>query len=97
MQHFDIVFHYDRWWNPQLEKQAEDRAYRMGRKGDVRVFSLLTKNSIDEEIMKLHERKQLISDNILSDSIKIGKDESFLKTLISNFEDRFKNSYIPED
>ena len=93
LQHFDIVFHYDRWWNPQLERQAEDRAYRMGRKGDVRVFSLITKNSIDEHILNLHQRKEVISKNILSDIEEDGRNSESIKEMVENFENEFRIKY----
>ena len=93
LQHFDIVFHYDRWWNPQLERQAEDRAYRMGRKGDVRVFSLITKNSIDEHILNLHQRKEIISKNILSDIEEDGRNSESIKEMVENFENEFRIKY----
>ena len=69
LQHFDIVFHYDKWWNPQIEKQAEDRAYRMGRKGDVIVYSLFSSGSIDDHIEIMHNKKKGIVENIIGEKL----------------------------
>jgi hypothetical protein len=45
----DVVIHLDLWWNPQVENQATDRAYRIGQKNNVQVYKLITKNSIEEK------------------------------------------------
>ncbi|MDO4910511.1 MAG: DEAD/DEAH box helicase [Corynebacterium sp.] len=45
-----IVVHMDRWWNPAVENQATDRAYRMGQKEDVTVYKMITRGSIEESI-----------------------------------------------
>src|SRR5690606_39445197 len=44
------VIHYDLWWNPAVEAQATDRAYRIGQKKNVMVHRLITKNTFDESI-----------------------------------------------
>ena len=62
----DIVIHYDPWWNLSAENQATDRTYRIGQKNSVQVYKLITKNSIEEKINKLQERKAEISDKLLS-------------------------------
>ncbi len=65
-----IVIHYDRWWNPAKENQATDRVHRFGQNRGVQVFKLVTKNSVEEHIHNLIEKKKgLIEDTI-------GKDES---------------------
>ena len=59
------VIHFDLWWNPAVEDQAADRAYRMGQKQNVEVIKLIAKNSIEENIILLQEeKKQLISEII---------------------------------
>ena len=42
----DMVIHYDPWWNPAVEDQATDRAYRIGQKNNIQVLKLITKNTI---------------------------------------------------
>jgi SNF2 family DNA or RNA helicase len=54
----DIVIHFDPWWNPSVENQATDRAYRFGQKNKVQVFQFITKNTIEEKIQALKQRKQ---------------------------------------
>ncbi|SDK18849.1 DEAD/DEAH box helicase [Natronincola ferrireducens] len=54
----DTVIHFDPWWNPAIEDQASDRAYRMGQKNKVHVMKLITKGTIEEKIFKLQEKKK---------------------------------------
>lgn len=61
----DTVIHYDPWWNPAVEEQATDRAYRIGQHHSVEVVKLITRNSIEEKILKLQQKKQLISDTVI--------------------------------
>ncbi|MBS0629864.1 MAG: DEAD/DEAH box helicase [Verrucomicrobia bacterium] len=61
-----VVIHYDRWWNPAKENQATDRVHRMGQKRGVQVFKLVTKNSIEEHIDSLIEKKLSLAKGILS-------------------------------
>lgn len=61
----DTVIHYDPWWNPAVEDQATDRAYRIGQKNVVQVMKLVTRNSIEEKILKLQERKKELIDRII--------------------------------
>lgn len=56
----DIVIHYDPWWNPAVEQQATDRAYRIGQDKPVFVYKLITENTIEEKILKLQEKKQAV-------------------------------------
>lgn len=62
----DVVIHYDPWWNLSVENQATDRAYRIGQKNNVQVYKLITKNSIEEKIYELQNRKETLIDNMLS-------------------------------
>ncbi len=61
----DMVIHYDPWWNLSAENQATDRAYRIGQKNNVQVYKLITKNSIEEKIYDLQEKKAKLIDNVL--------------------------------
>ena len=75
----DIVIHYDPWWNMSAENQATDRAYRIGQKNNVQVYKLITKNSIEEKIYELQEKKSKLIDNMLSTQTtfinKLNKDD----------------------
>ena len=62
----DMVIHYDPWWNISTENQATDRAYRIGQKNNVQVYKLITKNSIEEKIYELQQKKSELVDNMLS-------------------------------
>ena len=62
----DMVIHYDPWWNLSAENQATDRTYRIGQKKNVQVYKLITKNSIEEKIYNLQERKAKLAEDMLS-------------------------------
>ncbi len=62
----DMVVHYDPWWNLSTENQATDRAYRIGQKKNVQVYKLITKDSIEEKIYELQQRKDKLVENMLS-------------------------------
>lgn len=61
----DTVIHYDPWWNPAVEEQATDRAYRIGQDKVVQVFRLITRNTIEEKIQLLQERKREMIDMVI--------------------------------
>ncbi|MBM3963542.1 MAG: DEAD/DEAH box helicase [Planctomycetes bacterium] len=54
----DYVIHMDPWWNPAVEDQATDRAHRIGQTKPVMVYRIIAQNTIEEEILKLHETKR---------------------------------------
>ncbi len=62
------VFHVDRWWNPAVENQATDRAYRMGQTRDVQVHKFISLGTLEERIDEMLESKQQLSDNVISNS-----------------------------
>ncbi len=62
----DMVIHYDPWWNLSAENQATDRTYRIGQKKNVQVYKLITKDSIEEKIYELQERKENLAKTMLS-------------------------------
>jgi SNF2 family DNA or RNA helicase len=61
----NYVILMDPWWNPSIEDQATDRAHRLGQERNVTVIRLVSANTIEEKILKLHEQKQDLSDKIL--------------------------------
>ena len=71
----DVVIHYDPWWNESVMNQATDRAYRMGQQKSVQVYKLIVKDSVEEKIMKLQEKKSALS------SLVVGK-ENGIKDII---------------
>ena len=62
----DMVIHYDPWWNISAGNQATDRTYRIGQKKNVQVYKLITKNSIEERIYELQQKKEKLIDSMLS-------------------------------
>jgi hypothetical protein len=60
------VIHFDRWWNPAVENQATDRAFRIGQQKNVVVHKFITKGSIEEKIDRMLEDKQRLSEEIIA-------------------------------
>ena len=69
------VFLYDPWWNPMAEQQAVDRAHRIGQTKKVNIYKFITKNSIEEKILKLQTRKGNLFENL------VVEDSGFVKRL----------------
>jgi superfamily II DNA or RNA helicase len=61
----DTVIHYDPWWNPAVEDQATDRAYRIGQKRTVYSMKLITKGTVEEKVLELQKRKKAVIDATL--------------------------------
>lgn len=61
----DTVIHFDPWWNPAVEEQATDRAYRIGQQSTVQVMKLITKGTIEEKIFALQQKKKELIDSVL--------------------------------
>jgi non-specific serine/threonine protein kinase len=59
------VIHFDRWWNPAIENQATDRAFRIGQKRNVLVHKFVCRGTIEERIDELITRKKSLSDSLL--------------------------------
>jgi len=60
------VIHFDRWWNPAVENQATDRAFRIGQKKNVIVHKFLTKGTVEEKIDKMLEEKSKLSEDVIA-------------------------------
>ena len=69
------VIHYDRWWNPAVENQATDRAFRIGQKHNVEVHKFITAGTLEERIDEMIEKKTAVSGAVL------GKGEQWLTEL----------------
>jgi SNF2 family DNA or RNA helicase len=72
----DYVFIIDPWWNPAAESQAIDRCYRIGQTKSVFAYKLIAKNTVEEKILKLQERKKILAENIISSDANILKELS---------------------
>ena len=81
----DMVINYDPWWNPAVEDQAADRAYRIGQEKNVQVIKLITKDTIEEQIYELQEKKKALIDKMLQPG------ESFLSKLS---EEEIRNLFM---
>jgi len=71
----DYVFLLDPWWNPAIEQQAVDRAYRIGQTQRVFTYKFITKNTVEEKILALQEKKVNLAKDLIS------TEESFIKSL----------------
>jgi superfamily II DNA or RNA helicase len=60
----DVVIHYDPWWNSAAERQASDRAHRIGQDKPVFVYQLITEDSVEERIAELQQRKALLGEHV---------------------------------
>lgn len=66
----DSVIFFDNDWNPTMDAQATDRAHRIGRKDDVFVYRLVTKNTIEERILLRAKQKQKVQTMVYEGSLK---------------------------
>jgi superfamily II DNA or RNA helicase len=64
----DTVIHYDPWWNPAVERQATDRAHRIGQHRPVFVYKLITVGTVEERILDLQQRKGALAAGIFDDA-----------------------------
>ncbi len=72
------VFHYDRWWNPAVENQATDRAFRIGQTQAVQVHKMICRGTLEERIDDLITRKMSLADEI------VGAGEGWLTEMTTN-------------
>ena len=61
------VVHFDRWWNPAVENQASDRAYRIGQKRNVLIHKFVTPGTLEERIDEMIKAKQGLADALFAD------------------------------
>jgi SNF2 family DNA or RNA helicase len=60
------VVHFDRWWNPAVENQATDRAFRIGQQKNVVVHKFVTRGTVEEKIDRMIEEKKKLSDDVIA-------------------------------
>jgi SNF2 family DNA or RNA helicase len=77
-----VVFHFDRWWNPAVETQAEDRAHRIGQTRAVQVFAYLTPDSIEQRIGEILDEKRALFADIIDGVATDGLRRLDLPTLL---------------
>lgn len=65
----DLVIHYDPWWNVAVQNQATDRTHRIGQEKQVTVIKLITKQTIEENILKLQEIKRRLADQVVTEGV----------------------------
>jgi len=82
----DTVIHFDPWWNPAVENQATDRAYRIGQDKPVFVYKYIIENSIEEKILKIQQNKAELANALLSEEVsenKLSLTDDILNSLLS--------------
>lgn len=80
------VLHFDRWWNPSVENQATDRAYRIGQVKNVMVYKMICSGTIEEKIDKMIEQKKDLADKLV-----VSTGEDWINDLsLSELQDLFK-------
>jgi SNF2 family DNA or RNA helicase len=84
----DTVIHYDPWWNPAVERQATDRAHRIGQHKPVFVYKLIAAGTVEERIVEMQQRKAELAAGLF--------DESALRTLDATEIDRLFSPLAPD-
>lgn len=79
----DYVFVLDPWWNPTIEQQAIARAHRIGREGTVFARKYISKDTIEEKIVKLQEKKAQLAEDIIGKNGKLDFDKNELEFLLT--------------
>jgi superfamily II DNA or RNA helicase len=88
------VVHFDRWWNPAVENQATDRAFRIGQKKNVLVHKFVCRGTVEEKIDAMIEAKKSLSDDLLENSGEINvtemKDDELLRLVALDLKTAMK-------
>ena len=74
----DYVFLFDPWWNTAVQQQAIDRTHRIGQTKNVFAYKMICRDTIEEKIMQLQQRKKKLAEDL------IGEEEGFVKALTEN-------------
>lgn len=69
----DYVYIVDPWWNPAVEQQAIDRTHRIGQTKPVFAYRMICKNTIEEKMLQLQEKKRMLAEDLISDDVAIMK------------------------
>ncbi|MBO5255258.1 MAG: DEAD/DEAH box helicase [Opitutales bacterium] len=77
----DYVFLADPWWNPAVEDQAIDRVHRIGRRGDVFVYRLVSQNTVEDRVRQLQEQKKGVFNQLLGDLKDVSNKGKFIETI----------------
>ena len=89
------VVHFDRWWNPAVENQATDRAFRIGQKRNVMVHKFVCQGTVEEKIEALIESKKSLSEDVLAGSGEISltemKDDDLLRLVALDLKAAMKD------
>ncbi len=64
----DTVIHYDPWWNPAVERQATDRAHRIGQEQNVFVYKFIAESTVEERILELQDRKRRLAATLFEET-----------------------------
>ncbi len=81
----DTIIHYDPWWNISAENQASDRAHRIGQTKTVQVMKIIMKDSVEEKILKLQDRKKELINQVINDDDQLISKLSFAE-IVSLFD-----------
>jgi SNF2 family DNA or RNA helicase len=89
------VVHFDRWWNPAVENQATDRAFRIGQKRNVLVHKFICQGTVEEKIDAMIAAKKTLSDELLtgSDEVRLTemKDDELLRLVALDLDAAMKD------
>ena len=69
----DYVYIVDPWWNPAVEQQAIDRTHRIGQTKNIFAYRMMCKDTIEDKIMKLQERKRQLAKELIADDVTFVK------------------------
>lgn len=79
----DTVIHYDPWWNPAVERQATDRAHRIGQDHPVFVYRLVTVGTVEERVLEMQQRKASLAEGLFDDAASARLDPSEIEALLA--------------
>ena len=83
----DYVIILDPWWNPAVESQAADRAHRIGQRRPVTIYRLIAKDTVEEQVLALHNTKRLLAADILDDTSSSSLSSEMLMGLLKGEQD----------
>ena len=82
----DTVIHYDPWWNPAVERQATDRAHRIGQHKPVFVYKLIAAGTVEERIIEMQQRKAELAAGFFDESALSKLDPTEIERLFSPYD-----------